>query len=177
MDHFFTEVAFLFDENKYNSIVFKHRKEIFTYCVDRISRDEFSADEITNDVFVALFRKWDTLEFTEIRAWLFRTADNYMRHHYRTQKKKNAIEEISERNLPAELTSNDCEEQIISENYVSSIADKLDDDEKILFRYRYIDQMTLTEISKLTGIPYSTLRGKLNQIKKKIQDYMKYSEK
>jgi len=76
----------LLDENKYNIIVEKYQKQILYYCTWKYSVDYSDAEEIVNDVFTILFQKWDDLEFDDIKAWLYRTTDNLVMHHFRKNK-------------------------------------------------------------------------------------------
>jgi len=161
----------LLDENKFTDIVEKYYKQILYYCTGRYYIDISDAEEITNDVFIILFRKWDSLAFDEIRAWLHRTADNLVMHHFRKKKTRVKTEPLYD-NDTEELVADDYEKDIVSEDFVSRILNKLSDEEQKIFECRYITGLTLMEIAKLMGIPYSTVRLRLMGIQKKIRNYL-----
>ena len=60
----------------------RYYRPIFNYCLVRLYVKE-AADDCTQEVFLALFRRFDELEKDNIRAWLYRTADNVMRNYRR----------------------------------------------------------------------------------------------
>lgn len=164
----------MFDEDRYNSIVATHNTELFKYCLDRLSHDFGSAEEATNDVFVVLYKKWNTLDFTEIRAWLYRTADKIILHYWRKKPriKETPIDDFTDKNLPVELVTLEYEEGLMSNDYVSSILNKLDKKERKLYQYRYVEGMSFAKISEVSGIPKSTVIFRINQIKRKLQEYI-----
>jgi len=161
----------LLDENKYNIIVEKYQKQILYYCTWKYSIVLPDAEEIVNDVFMILFQKWGTLEFDDIKAWLYRTTDNLVMHHFRKNKVRIKAESLYD-NDSEEFVINDCEKEIIFEDFVSRIFQILSNEDQKIFEYRFITGLALKEISEMMNIPYSTVRFRLMEIKNKISVYL-----
>lgn len=63
--------------NDYEGIVREHSPAIYRYCLFKLNNDSASAEDVTSEVMLLLFRKWNTLDTAgNIRAWLYRAADN-----------------------------------------------------------------------------------------------------
>lgn len=70
-------------ENTYEEITRRYYQAIYNYCQVRL-KDEYAAEDCTQDVFLLLYRKMNKIKLSEnIRAWLYRTADNVIKNHRR----------------------------------------------------------------------------------------------
>lgn len=132
------------------------------------------ADDITNDVMTFLVEKWDTLRKDNIKAWLFRVADKFIKRYSSKLSKERdhiteSIESLEEQNK--EPISNDDYTPFVFENNIDKwkqeVYQKLIDDEKILYDLRYNQKLTLQQISEKISIPYTTLHDKYNQLEEK----------
>lgn len=163
----------MFDQNKFNDIVTKHRDGLLKYCTNKVPNDYFAAEEITNDVFVIMYQKWNTIHFTGTKTWLIKTANYRILNYFRNKNYEDSLSDFTDQNLPDELRYDTLEDSIVSEQFIQAILSSLDDTERMLFTYRYTDGMTISEISELTEIPYSTVRLKLIDIENTIRNLIK----
>lgn len=163
----------MFDEKKFNDIVAKYRQELLKYCENGLKNDHFAAEEITNDVFMIMYEKWDTIRFTGTKTWLIKTAKYRIFHYFRDKNYDDSLSDFTDQNLPNELRNDTLEDSIVSEQFTQAILSSLDDTERMLFTYRYINDMTLSEISEVTEIAYSTVRLRLINIENKIKELIK----
>jgi RNA polymerase sigma factor (sigma-70 family) len=62
----------------------KYYGEIFAYCRYHLNFDKSLAEECTQDVFETFFRCLLNTEIRSPRAWLYRTADNYINRYIRS---------------------------------------------------------------------------------------------
>lgn len=77
----------MFDIHEFEKIAVKYRKPLFKYCYYRLHNDTTLAEETVNDIFLVLYRKWDELDLNgNIRAYLYRVADNCIKHKVRGEK-------------------------------------------------------------------------------------------
>ena len=91
-------------ENTYEEITRRYYQAIYNYCQVRL-KDEYAAEDCTQDVFLLLYRKMNKLKLSEnIRAWLYRTADNVIKNHRRKIKKTIPLEDAE--SLSIELMKN-----------------------------------------------------------------------
>lgn len=132
-----------------------------------------------SELSFALWKKYLDNNLPEnIRAWLYATADNMIRHKYREifEQRNNTIPYIEEQyDLP--YTDNfvfELENREISDNLYKLISDSLTDDEKLLMNLVYNEEMKLTEASKYFNSSYDAVRQKhyrtINKIKKIVKN-------
>lgn len=61
-------------------IISEYYREIYNYCFAKLRYDHHAAEDCTQDVFVTFFSKHEKLDTTtNIRIWLYRTADNVIK--------------------------------------------------------------------------------------------------
>lgn len=83
-------------ENIFNEIAEQYYNAIFKYCCVRLD-NEHAAKDCTQEIFLTLYRKIDKLKLSEnVRAWLYRTADNVMKNYRRKNKITVSIDDINE---------------------------------------------------------------------------------
>lgn len=169
------------DINEYEKIVKKYREQLFKYCYYRLMQNKTLAQETLNDVIYVLYQKWDTLDKSRnIKAYLYRVADRCIKHNL---EKYNRYYKYNE-SLEEAIDSNrfDREEQYDEyfendmfpiEEYVEQISSSLPKESRQIFIYRYIENKTISEISELTTIPYSSLRLRLSKIENAVRDEVK----
>jgi len=175
----------MFNETEFNNIFYSHKDRLYKYCYIRLNKDKQATEEVLDDVFDLLFKKWDGLEKGEsIGAYLYRVADIFIK------KKLSEISEYYSHNEEFDLEYAEKtglsgihidkyfeSEEPEVEECIEIIKQSLDESEKQLFNYRYVENKTLNEIVEITRIPYSSLRYrlfKLDQvIKKEIKNIFK----
>ena len=166
----------MFDESEYERIVREYAKALYRYCLAR-THDKELAEETLNDVFEVLFVKWDSLNVGDnIRAYLYRVADNCIKHNLQKKKryyeKTESFVELVEKGI---LTDKYVEDDYfgspdMTESRITQIHEALDEESKLLFKYRYIEKLTLNEVSQKLGVPYSTLRYRLFKLEEQIKN-------
>ncbi len=169
------------DNNEFTCIVKKYRKSLFKYCYYRLSENKTLTEETVDDIIHVLYRKWDTLDRgSNIRAYLYRVADNCIKHNLENYNRyynhNESLEEIAENNRFGCVGQYDDyfkDDESSEDEYIEKIKAALPDEYTEIFIYRYIEKKTLMEISELTRIPYSSLRLRIVKIEKLIRDEIK----
>ena len=140
------------------------------YCLTNRSRD--SADEITQEVFLLLVKKWDSLKKDNIKAWLLAATRNKALEYFRTEKKQRGgitipidSEVVSE--IPTFDSSFD-----LSDNEIQKIKKDLlrtlTEEERQLYNAYYEKKFSYDDIVKLYSLPLFTARSKIWRIKNKL---------
>lgn len=169
------------DNSEYMRIVKKYRKPLFKYCYYRLMENKTLTEETIDDIIHILYQKWDTLDLNgNIRAYLYRVADNCIKHNLenynRYYQRNESLEEAIDNNRFDYVEQYDdyfLDDETPEEVYIERIKQALPDEYKEIFIYRYIEKKTLMETSELTGIPYSSLRLRISKIEKLIRDEVK----
>ena len=169
------------DNSEYMRIVKKYRKPLFKYCYYRLMENKTLTEETIDDIIHILYQKWDTLDLNgNIRAYLYRVADNCIKHNLenynRYYKRNESLEDAIDNNRFDYVEQYDdyfLDDETPEEVYIEKIKQVLPDEYRQIFIYRYIEKKTLMETSKLIGIPYSSLRLRIIKIEKIIRDEIK----
>lgn len=171
------EEALMVDIKEYERIVKKYRKALFRYCYYRLNEDRELTEETFDDIIHVLYKKWDTLDRDgNVRSWLYSVADREikgaLRRHKRYYDRCTSLEEAVENGDCEHLEYydeyfNDSSTPV--EEYLERIRSSLPEEYRDVFVYRYVEKKTLTEVSSLTGIPYSSLRLRILRLEKLIR--------
>ena len=172
----------MFDIHEFEKIADKYRKPLFKYCYYRLHNDTTLAEETVNDVFLVLYKKWDELDLTgNIRAYLYRVADNCIKHNLESHNKYYAhVVSTDDKEEAASFIDAGYLDDYFGEHaeidtyeYICRIKDSLPTEYQEIYDYRYIQKKTLTEISAIIGLPYSTLRLRLSKLDPLIRKEIK----
>ena len=145
--------------NVYENIVNEYYNEIKTYCKAKLNGNVQAAEDCTQEVFFALFRKMDKLKLSEnIRAWLYETARiEVLKYIHKNNEPALSIEQLPD--IPTN--------EIPEEN--ESVFDTLSDEEMKLIKSYYLD-CDKTELANENNLTMNGLYLKIHRIRKKISD-------
>ena len=139
-----------------------------------LNRCAVDADDLTQNVFTVLSEKWDTLEKTNIGAWIFGVARRKLYEYYR-EKKKTTANIVSMELLKTELTQYDQDNDtyfLIDDETINKIKDEildmLSDDERELYEEYFVKGVPYEIIMQIYSISYSAATSKVNRLKEKI---------
>jgi RNA polymerase sigma-70 factor (ECF subfamily) len=146
---------------------------ICKYCVLRMPNHISYAEDIANEAFALLCKKWDSLEKNDIRAWLYRATDNLMKEFFRKQAKEaKKLEYIENMDDYADELIYELDFENISDDeieiYKESILNGLSEKEKNLFEMNFVQRLPHKEIDRELLISEETLKKRLYRLKQKI---------
>jgi len=155
----------------------QYRLKLFNYCLSRLDGSREAADDCVQETFIIFYNKLlDGEEFENPRAFLYRTADNFVKR----QKQKDAVE--LKRSIPLE----DATEVGVTDEYLSQLdtidyeecakilLNLLTEEEKQIYDLRYIQKQGVEDISEQLGISRPAASMRLMRLRNKIKD-MVYS--
>ena len=151
--------------NMYDEVVSRYYESIRMYCLEKLRNNE-SAKDCTQEVFLLLYKKWNTLKgYDNISVWLHRTADNIMRNM-----KRKSFHEIPTDNEELDIP--------VTENFYegNNLLDIIGaEDYNLLLNY-YIAGTDKKVIADKMGISEVHLRKRIERIKNKINKYLSKSD-
>lgn len=143
-------------ENIFNEIAEQYYNAIYKYCCVRLD-NEHAAKDCTQEVFLILYGKMDKLKLSEnVRAWLYRTADNVMKNYRRKNKITVSLDDLDETTEDSYSVETPFEDIISKDEY------------KLLDDY-YIKGEDIGHISKKLGISKAAVSQRIHRIKAKIE--------
>ena len=146
-------------------VVNQYYDEIFCYTLSKLKPDIQGAKECTQDVFLLLFEKKDSLDLSgNIRAWLYQSANNIIKSYIRNEAKHRHLS-LNDVTIPSygEL------EQFFSETTISKIKECLTAQEfRFLYDYYSLKRGNREKLAEQYGMTQSQLYAEIKRLKKKI---------
>ncbi len=158
-------------ENIYN----EHIDQLYRFTLFRVT-DKDKAIDIVQDVFFKYFKYLEDSKANEEeilfnhKAFLFKTTRNTIIDHYR-KKQTQSLDDLLDSGYEYssdEDVSHDTSVELDYKKVLKSLKD-LDLDAQELIYMRYIDNMSLTEISEITGQKENTISVRIHRILEKLK--------
>lgn len=153
----------------------EHSDALFRYCYFQTSNNEVAKD-ILQDTFT---KTWVYLsegnEVDNLKAFLYRVAKNLI-IDYRRKKKAHSLEAITDTGVDFQ---DEDEEEMAADNFdkefVVSKLEKLDPEDREILLMRYINEMSIREISDTLNMTANNVSVKIHRatqkMKKILEDY------
>ena len=130
----------------------QHAPEVFRFLRSRLSGRDEIAEDLTADVFVAMFGKLDRyvergLPFT---AWLYRIARNRLIDYVRTQKRA-VMTSLEDAYAVAEPRSDSAFGQMLDRQMLAPVLARLTPDQRRVVELRFLAGRGVTETAVLLG--------------------------
>lgn len=150
------------DTNKYEIIVKKYQNQLLKY-VYYLSNNQCDIEDTVQEIFIRAYENLNKYAIgTSFNNWLHRIAYN---HTMNVLKKNNRFKLLyfsKLKDIPASITTNELGDKT---KYALS---HLSIDERNLLYLRIYEELSYIEISNMLNIKESTLRKKIERIKKKF---------
>ena len=155
----------MIDPEVYEELYRKYYGRLFKYCLFKIGGDEDAAAGAVDETFFILWKKRDHIKIGEgVATWLYKTVDNCVKKAITKKAKYTCgIDGGDESDRIAALAESDVyfRSDAPDEDGVDKVSDALPEEYRELFRMRFMEKMTLFDVSEATGLPYSTLRRRI----------------
>ena len=152
----------------------KYRLKLFNYCLSRLEGSREAADDCVQETFIVFYNKLlEGNQFDDPRTFLYRTANNFVNRQKqkdaRQMRKHVSLESIE--NLS--VTDEEYDERldlIDYELFAKMLIGVLSDEEKELYNLRYIQKISVEEMSGRLGISRPAASMRLIRLRNKIKD-------
>lgn len=127
--------------------------------------DKSYVDDVLQSVYYKMYKKLDTLkENDKFRSWVLTAVkhDCLNINKYIARHREVSINDFE--NMLYDTSTNNFEDSLNFEQMISDLTEE----EKILLRLKYKENYKSTEIAEELGIPYNTVKSKINRAIKKI---------
>ncbi len=133
----------------------------------RILKNEESALDATQEVFVQVMRRQRVLTAIAPSSLLYRIATNISLNHLRSEKRRE--ETMDDSILHAIAGSDDHVRLTEARDTIDALFESEKETTKTIAVYHYIDRLTLEETAELTGLSVSGVRKRLKKLRKKVE--------
>lgn len=126
------------------------------------------ADDVTQDIFVNIFRKMHTFRSdSDFATWAHRLAVNDALQHLRRARKRITVP-LDE----AQTASGETGHGLETSDLVEKALSRLNVELRLIVQLKEIDGMAYDEIAKVLGIPEGTVGSRLNRARRELRAHM-----
>jgi RNA polymerase sigma factor (sigma-70 family) len=166
--------------NAYSGIVETHKNRVYNLAF-RICCNHEEAEEISQDSFLKAYRALGSFRRkSSFSTWLYRIVYNTAISHVRTKKR----EILSLEDFPAstaDFIGTGTTEEEAENEYRRSLLNfafqKISDEDRSLITLHYYEEMSIEEMSEVTGISKSNIKVKLFRARQKMLQVIEKTEK
>lgn len=155
---------------RFNEIYEAYYQTIYKFCMARLNCDENFAMDCVQETFIVFYKRLRQGEdIKNPRAFLYRTAQNFVLKRYDKMKKDNENQ--------TEMTENDISLSVIEKTdfnldfkyLVAQIELILTDEEKSLYTMRFVEEMKIKDIAQALDITPDNCAVRVLRLKQKLK--------
>ncbi len=164
------------NSSSFNFIVLKYQKKVY-WVVRRMVLDHDDADDITQEVFIKLYRTMsDFRGESSLFTYLYKIAVNYSLNHLKKNRNKfEKLKNIDEESYNIKDSSKDQDAMMADKEREKLLKDAmlaLPDQQRAVFSLRFYDELSYEEISKILGKSVGGMKANYFHALKKIQSFL-----
>lgn len=141
---------------------------VYKFCLSRL-KNSHSAEDCVQEAFLVLYNKLLAgEEILHTKAFLMKTANNFVLKKCEEVKKAYSTVSIEEViNIPSQ--NEDIDDRLTFEEYSRQISAALSDSDAEIFSMRYIEELKIDMIADRCNMSITAVTTKLSRIRKKLQ--------
>ena len=145
------------------------------YHVRQMVYNHDDADDITQDVFIKIFKNLDSFKGdSKLYTWIYRIATNEALNFIQKKARKNNVsfEDVSfelSKNMEADLYFDGDEAALLLEQAVAQLPEK----QQLIFRMKYFEEMKYEEIAEILDTSIGGLKSNYHHAVKKLEKFLK----
>ena len=164
------------DDSAFTNLVEKYQKQVHALAW-KIVGDFHVAEEITQDAFLTVYQKLDTLKNPkQFAGWLYVIASRLC-YRWKQKNRKNAelfedcdIEELEETAYSRYVANENAKVRIDAQrSVVHRLLSKLQESERTVMVLHYFGEMTCEEISRFLGVSTSAIKSRLSRARQRLK--------
>lgn len=163
------------DTVAFSQIVDAYKNMVFTLAL-RMTKNREEAEEISQDVFIKVYKSLSKFKFdSKFSTWIYKITYNTCLDTIKKNKKfinNIAIDETNNNKLA--MVDNALEKLIKEERsqLIRRCVNKLPQESRALMTLFYFEELSLLEISEITGLSTNTAKVKLHRARKRLVGIM-----
>ena len=166
-------------DNEAFGLIFAHHNRFIYKFIYAMVGDESLAEELTQETFLGAYRGIQSLRGdAKLRTWLCGIAKNIVYKSIRSQQQKrkaDSDEEIESLNLSDEKNPQPDKQFLNKElnQAIQAALAKLDEDKRLIFALKELQQLSYNEISEITGYSIPKLKTDLHRAKAEMRNALR----
>lgn len=162
----------------FRHLMAKYKEKLY-WQIKRIVEHHDDAEEVLQNVWIKIWQNINAFKGeSALTTWLYRIAYNESISYIQGRKKQkladwDTVEPIIESNSDDKLFSHEIydKEEVLKK--VEKAIEKLPQKQKLIFHYRYNEEMPYNQIAEITGTTEGALKASFHHAVKKIEEFIK----
>ena len=164
------------DKNTYMKLLETHRDRIYSYCLYCL-RHQDDAEDLTQEVFLRLWKQGPDFQLEKAEAWLIRVAHNLVIDHSRRRKSQathlgrpdpHALDQLVEPDGPANSPERHLQQANDRQEILNAMA-TLQEETRSVMLMHYFQGLGLKEIAQVLGKKTSTVKVQVHRARKALR--------
>ena len=151
------------DDRAFGELYRRQARRLMGFFFRQLNGDEALAADLTQDAFMRVWTARDKFSGTNFRTWMFTISYNLLKNHYRHDEHQKEYESFSKQ-TQEEVADNHIVEQIDNDAFDQALRKTLETlpaESRLLFSFRFEEELTVPEIADLMGLPEGTVKSRL----------------
>lgn len=149
----------------------QYQNLVFSICL-KLTGDYFTAQDLTQETFLAAFRSWDTFDGGSEKAWLCRIAANKCVDYHRASI-RNIVPVQEEEMEELEATGRDGPlQQVLNKEVMEELhksCNALPPPYNEVARLHFVEGKTAKEIAEITGLLHNTVKTQIHRAREMLR--------
>jgi len=165
------------DDRAYSELYHRHARRLMGFFFRQMNGDEALAADLTQDAFLRVWTARDRFSGTSFRTWLLTIGYNLVKNHFRHSGHQREYEQLLVQ-TEQEETDNSIMEKMEKDAFdqaLRQLLEKMPPESRLLFSFRFEEELTVPEIANLMEIPEGTVKSRLHiltqTLKQKFNQY------
>ncbi len=164
------------DMAAFGNIVRTYQKQVYGIAM-QVAQNVQDAEDITQEVFVIVFRKLDSFRFEAgFFSWLYRIVMNTSFNYQRSRKTYEFLEDDENQDRQVAVSDMDSTEATDSESFQIKLKEallQLPEKQRTVFIMKYSQHLKIREIASIIGISEGTVKKYLFRATEKLRVILK----
>ena len=152
------------DDRAYGELYHRHARRLMGFLYRQMNGDEALAADLTQDAFMRVWTARNKFSGTNFRTWLLTIGYNLVRNHYRHNERQKQYELFSKQTgeESADSIIIDQMESDAFDHALRKLLETLPPESRLLFSFRFEEELTVPEIAALMELPEGTVKSRLH---------------
>jgi RNA polymerase sigma-70 factor (ECF subfamily) len=173
------------DERAFRELLEAHRDRVYNITY-RMLGNRAEAEDVAQEVFITVFKTIETFrEESKFSTWLYRVTVNHCKNRikylaHRHDRDRDELDETSHgvngAEVPRAAQPDRALQGVQMEVLLQQAIADLDDDHRVVVVLRDVEDLSIEEITEITGLPDGTVKSRLHRarlaLRKKLQRHV-----
>ena len=150
-------------QSAFDELYKRYSKPMLNFFYRLLDRDRERAEDMLHDLFLKIIERPERYDSSRsFRAWFYTLAGNMVRNEFRSRQISNDYERVV--SVQSEMLTDGPEvalDRQLFERQLQLEIDRFDPEQKMLFQFRFVEEMTVRQIAEIIECPEGTVKSRL----------------